>query len=267
MHSTTSTHLVTDTPTSSPVASTAGGPIAIACGLTALLAAYTKLLSHHAVGWIGAALIIIGAMWSYLASTQLLRQRNRWRAASRSNTYYRDAIYRRNSATLRDTLTSIGAIDSHTRISMYLKDDNGFHLIGRYSNNPEYNRPGRHFIPDGQGYLWASWQHGIAGTCDAPTDPEVHAAHNVRRSNIPPEQAHNLRMRSRSLYGCRIDHPGATNQPFGVVVIESDLPRGVLPDAPAALTASTTLHELCADMTGHVTGAVPQHPDAHTSTT
>lgn len=261
MTTTDTTHVVAERSKTSRFASTAGGPLTVCCGLAAFAIAYVTPLQADVISWVGAVLIAAGALWGYLAATQLLRQRDRWRAASRSSTLFRDALYRRNSATLRGVLASIDAADSHTRISLYLKDHNGFHLSGRYSSNPEYNRPGRHFIPDGQGYLWSAWQHGIAGACDLPAKPDAHAAEVMRRSSLPHTVAHNLRMRSRAIYGCRIDHLGATDQPFGAVIIESDAPRGIPPHAPAALTESGVLHELCADMTAHVAGAVPQHPD------
>lgn len=108
------------------------------------------------------------------------------------------------------------------RITLYVHDDDGHFLpVGRYSSNAAYAKLGRSRYPDDQGCIGLAWNHKDFFRNDYP-DPTSNLEgykYACAADNLPADVAERLRMKSRLLYGHRIDD--AEGESLAVIIIES----------------------------------------------
>lgn len=108
------------------------------------------------------------------------------------------------------------------RVSMYLHQNNSFILIGRYSNNPNFNKKGREKYPDNEGLISKGWDDGI---CVLHGVPEWRGAgqnyyNKVNRvKEINKDIVSRINMKSRAFYIKRVDNEDSRT-PYGIIVIE-----------------------------------------------
>lgn len=116
--------------------------------------------------------------------------------------------------------------NAHTRISLYRHgvQAQSFIRLARISLNPQLCNGGREFYPDSEGLIADVWTRGSASVRDLKEDREEWNEQLVKSMGYDLQTARRLTMQSRSLVGIRLDFDG---EPVGVVIIESENPRGV----------------------------------------
>jgi len=109
------------------------------------------------------------------------------------------------------------------RISVYRHRGRTFQLLGRYSENPQFDQRTNRLYPDHQGVVAKAWEDRTAAELSLP-DPETDGASYYRvleeRWSIDEETARQLTMLSRALVGCAIYEPKGVDRE-AVVVVES----------------------------------------------
>lgn len=130
----------------------------------------------------------------------------------------------------------------HQRASVYVHAGGEFVMVARWSDNAGLSRPGRGVYPDSCGVIAKAWQSRefyAQGWPEGDDDwIEVQATYGVTE-----EVARGLRMRSRSIAAWRIDDDD--HHPVGVVVTESELPRGVRQSTSKELQEASCYASLC----------------------
>ena len=111
------------------------------------------------------------------------------------------------------------------RISIYEEDleSSSFVLVGRYSNNPLYNKPGRDKYPKDEGYVALGWTGNefCQGTLPDPNENfEEYVAAIQADCKISKGTIQSLSMKSRSYCVHDITKP-VTHEKIGVIVLES----------------------------------------------
>lgn len=126
------------------------------------------------------------------------------------------------------------------RISVYKHDGRAFVMLGRFSSNPHYDRPGRGVYPDSQGCIRDVWSQGRAVGVNLPnsgTNLAEYVNALNRRWAVDRVTAQALRMKSRSIGGIRIED-FSTGVPIAVMIFESmgvhGINRAILDQAEAA---------------------------------
>jgi hypothetical protein len=106
------------------------------------------------------------------------------------------------------------------RISLYIRGEDGFFPIARYSANPEYSSIRRTRYPPKQGAIYKSWNNGSYYRTypDPISHPDDYFAFLQKEENLPRQDAEEIQMKSRQIYGYRI---GDDADPVGVFIIES----------------------------------------------
>ena len=92
------------------------------------------------------------------------------------------------------------------RISVYKHTGKTFIMLGRYSKNPDYDKPQRTFYPDNQGIIDHAWHYG-EGFVDPPlpdpkTDLEGYLERLEKEWKIDKETARSFMMKSRCYWTC-----------------------------------------------------------------
>lgn len=127
-----------------------------------------------------------------------------------------------------DLLDETNIVNDHTRVSIYQHDPQRgkFIPVGRRSSNPELEEWGRPEYPDNYGIIREAWTGQKVFKFRLSGDPEEWAEEQNRLYDVPLEVARNIRMKSRSYIGLRIDYgPAATK--VGIAILESLTPQGV----------------------------------------
>lgn len=118
---------------------------------------------------------------------------------------------------------SLGYGDTE-RISVYKHGDGSFQLLGRYSENPDYDRAGtRSFYPDDQGVVGRAWREGFAsemGLPDPEEAPDLYYERLEEEWSIDRITARSFTMQSRQLVGSAIYEPRGIER-VAVIVVES----------------------------------------------
>lgn len=132
------------------------------------------------------------------------------------------------------------------RISIYEhnSEDNTFVMVGRYSSNPTYNKPGRNIYPNNEGYIALGWKGNSFCQGELPDpDTEFDEYVNVIKDecNISKQTIKNLSMKSRSYCVHDITKP-VTHEKVGVIVLEST--EGQKFDGDEAEEVSHKINEL-----------------------
>lgn len=119
--------------------------------------------------------------------------------------------------------------DGQGRVSIYKFDDTQFKLLGRYSNNPEFNKIGRGNYASNEGFIAMGWQNGKFSIDSAPKwvgngkDYKDFMKLNCR---ITDTALRKIRMKSRSFYINRIKNEDS-RPPLGIIVFEQIKPQTI----------------------------------------
>lgn len=116
--------------------------------------------------------------------------------------------------------------NAHTRVSLYRhgSETKSFIRLARVSSNPQLCNGGRQFYPDTEGLIADVWTHGVASSRDLKENRDDWNQELVDKMGYDLSTASILTMQSRSMVGVRLDF---AHKPVGVVIIESNNPRGV----------------------------------------
>ena len=108
------------------------------------------------------------------------------------------------------------------RVNVFQKIGNGFVLLARYSENPEYNNSGKVIYPIEQGHIGQAWQRGrsFASRLPNPHDDWGNYLEEMEKVNLDEETVRDLNMKSRTYYALRL-RDKANENPIGVLCFES----------------------------------------------
>lgn len=108
------------------------------------------------------------------------------------------------------------------RVSVYKYENDAFKLLGRYSNNPLYNKKGRESYPANEGFIALGWAHEIYEIYNIPqwTKNGKDYKDAVKElCNISDATLKNIKMKSCSFFIYRLDNEDS-RPPLGIVVVE-----------------------------------------------
>jgi hypothetical protein len=108
------------------------------------------------------------------------------------------------------------------RISLYAHDnaDSTFLLLGRFSPNEDWRRPGRKSYPATEGCIGKAWTNDWSYIADFPSRDDPTYLQKCQEFGLEEELAKRLRMPSRFYYGWKVKNM-AGNQGLAVPIIES----------------------------------------------
>ena len=120
----------------------------------------------------------------------------------------------------RALLEQSGLNYDDTRISVYqrIEERSEFTLLVRVSKNPKLEMIGRPNYPDNIGLISQAWEYIGAHHSEWKVDSNEWVDSQVQKFNIPRDVATNIKMKSRSLLGVRVDY---YHERVGIVIIES----------------------------------------------
>jgi hypothetical protein len=108
------------------------------------------------------------------------------------------------------------------RVSVYKYENDAFKLLGRYSNNPLYNKKGRDSYPANEGFIALGWANEIFEIYNIPqwtkNGKDYKNAIKVL-CNISDSTLKNIKMKSCSFFIYRLDNEDS-RPPLGIVVVE-----------------------------------------------
>jgi hypothetical protein len=134
---------------------------------------------------------------------------------------------------LLGTLCQQTGLDSvNDRVSLFVskvQDIDELDLLGRWSNNAEFNKKFSYTYSRNEGCLGIAWRKIV---CDIPTlpdpikNPKLYAQVLTEKYGMSLERATTLRMKSRRIYAMRIDD--SRHNFVGVIVFESLIPSRIV---------------------------------------
>jgi len=113
--------------------------------------------------------------------------------------------------------------NNNGRISLYKHENDNFVLVGRFSNNPDFNDKGRGTYSNKEGFIYLGWTNKEFKIYDIPeyNNKGIEYITYVReRCNISAKNLNGISMRSRSYYIYRFDNNDA-RKPLGIIVFET----------------------------------------------
>lgn len=167
---------------------------------------------------VAAIAVVVGSILGAQQIRELRRLKVRLSDLVEEELDYRQHFEHELKITLND---SWGHGDTE-RISVYRHEGSGFSMIGRYSENPEYNEPGRTIYPADQGVISLAWTKGEAAADlpDFESNPEEYYG-ALQDWNIDKATAEQLTMKSTSYVACALyDSKGVER--IAIVVVESE---------------------------------------------
>lgn len=122
-------------------------------------------------------------------------------------------------AALQSSFTVLG-MNSNDRVSIYYELDDEFHLLSRYSSNPELSKPHRQKFPLNQGVISQAWQHHFHCDKECPHSGEQdrYESHMEAKYGYEAETVRAFTMKSCRYLGFSIMDAGS---PVGVIIFES----------------------------------------------
>jgi hypothetical protein len=115
-------------------------------------------------------------------------------------------------------------LDDSDRVSVYAHEGQHFTMLGRYSENPEFMKPGRTIYPQDQGCVGEAWRNKTS-SCTLPSFENSQEAYEEQlqtRWNVPPDIVRRFRMKSRTVAAFALeDYRNEINERFAVLVVES----------------------------------------------
>ncbi|MFK8267793.1 hypothetical protein [Capnocytophaga cynodegmi] len=110
------------------------------------------------------------------------------------------------------------------RISIYKHLEDTFVLLGRYSNNPEYNKKGRDSYPNNKGFISNGWKEGYFTIHNIPKwvgNGKKYIEYVRNYCDIDEKTLRKIKMKSCSFYIKRIENEiGDSRLPLGIIVFE-----------------------------------------------
>jgi hypothetical protein len=116
-------------------------------------------------------------------------------------------------------------LTANERISFYKYQDEQFHIVGRYSINPDLNQRNRKYYPSNEGLISKAWQDGVfhlnTGVPEFVNGNKQNYYTFIRGlSDIPIDTLRTMNMKSRSFY-LRAFTDSRNIKRNSVIVIES----------------------------------------------
>jgi hypothetical protein len=177
--------------------------------------------------FLGATLFtLIGAYWSAnrsrAARSLKIENERLQEALEQVGQLYYELCSDQLSELLRHTL---GYGDTE-RISAYRRRGNAFQIMGRYSEDPEYNKVHRRVYPANEGVIKYAWRDGTV-VAQLPEwndeDPEPYLKASARW-DLSEDAVRNLTMKSRHYVACSVYEPTGRHRKV-IVVVESTKPH------------------------------------------
>jgi hypothetical protein len=119
-------------------------------------------------------------------------------------------------------------LGTNERISLYKRDLERYSCIGRFSDHGSYNVKAKRFYPANQGCIAKAWQVGSVteGASPCPeTDWAKYVEYHVKKYGFTEAELNELRMKSRSYFGVRLQNP--QNEIVAVLMLESTSASGL----------------------------------------
>lgn len=142
----------------------------------------------------------------------------------------RNEYYKLCSDNLKSIFSSFfDETSGNGRVSLYKHTGHNFILLGRYSQNPTYNKIGRGGYPDNEGFIAKGWEDGEFEINDIPMWKGAgtqYKSYVKSKCNISDEVLQNINMRSKSFYIYRFNNHDASN-PLGIIVFEKIEANGI----------------------------------------
>lgn len=189
------------------------------------------LFSQWRWAWLllGAVLALVGVVWGVRRQHRERRELEQARIDRRVMAEMSVPTNESVTALLRSLVIGLGVDSPETRISLWLRTEDGFSLAGRYSGNAHYALPGRAVHRAGQGLVEQTWREKECAKNDFPSRRDHWDKNVSKRFDMDLDVVKALRMHSRSYVGKRVDRrSGSVSEPIGVVIIEGTSPDGVL---------------------------------------
>lgn len=118
---------------------------------------------------------------------------------------------------MQDALVKIDRNKNSCRVSLYFFHESRFHMIARYSSNPELSKPGRKSYPIDQGVIGKVWIEEFA-LASMPKDPKKWIRNAVSVYGLDEADAQAVSMKARKLGGFTIR---SSARSVGIVMLES----------------------------------------------
>lgn len=146
--------------------------------------------------------------------------------AENSNLKLREQYYSLCSEYIRDVFGEFFGLtggEGNSRVSLYKHKGESFKLLGRYSDNPMFNKRKETSYPEGSGFISYGWQNGSYGIHNIPAwkkngSEYINYVKNV--CDITVERLKDITMHSRSYYIFRFDNKEGDGKPYGIIVFE-----------------------------------------------
>lgn len=195
--------------------------------------------AFHPITWmvIGAALIIIGAIGTYLDSIALKKKIETLSMENSTIPSLNEAINssQESTETLRSSLRKLHTelvtthlkaayknvgLSTHDRVSIYYEHANDFYLLARYSKNPVYSQSHRLKFALNQGVIGKAWQHQrhIERDCPSFEKKAEYLSHMESTYGFKETQALGFAMKSCRYVAVAISDADSHT---GVIVFES----------------------------------------------
>lgn len=178
-------------------------------------------------------LLIIGAFFSLLAIYLSYIFKEKFKFYDEIFTKFNNSkkeYYKLCSDIIRNSFDDFFQNSSNNgRVSIYLHQNNCFKLLGRYSNNPNYNSKGREIYPDNEGLISQGWLDSVCVIDNIPqwkNNGQKYITYVNQIKPIDKDTILNMKMKSRSFYIKRIDNEDSRT-PHGIIVIEQMSPTQI----------------------------------------
>lgn len=127
-------------------------------------------------------------------------------------------LWKENLRLLLQIIATHYGLGTRDRVSIYIHQHDEFHLLARYSTNPQLSSVRRPTYPAREGCLAQAWEHqAVLERIGFSPDNDEKYNQRQEQLGIPVEEAKRMRMKSRLYAGVRID----TFEPVAVLMFES----------------------------------------------
>ena len=152
-----------------------------------------------------------------------------------------EAIERSLTVLIRYLADHCSLAANSDRVSVYYHHDKQFVMLARWSQNPNFNSPGRGTYPVGQGAIGDAWDASSA-VAELPGSRARWNQSREKNHGFPQGTAATITMHSQSIAAQRIAINGAA---AGVIVFESTIKQRASQDTLDALDDSKLYAALC----------------------
>lgn len=170
----------------------------------------------------GIALNISGSIFTWKQNTGIRSLNNKYEKLSSWASNHKDGYFQILEETLKLLAENINFGDNE-RISVYKHDGSAFIMLGRYSSNPEFNKPGRAIYPDNQGCIGEAWRNGSVEAHSLPLAFDLYCQKLSQTWRFEREVVSSFKMRSRSIAAYGIN--SRSGRRVAVIVFESIDPK------------------------------------------